>query len=62
MAKKKFFSHQQNSTEKQAIATFFAKAKKAGISVKRFSVVPVFGSVPPNAERALFKVTALEAY
>lgn len=62
MVKKKFFSIQQNSTEKQAIAAFFRKAKKAGITVKRFSVVPVFGSVSPNAERALFKVTALEAY
>lgn len=61
MANKKFFSAQLKGTEKSAIATFFSKAKSAGITVKRFSIVPVY-PLYPNAESGTFKVTALEAY
>jgi len=61
MANKKFFSTQVRGTEKSAIAMFFSKAKSAGVTVKRFSIVPV-QPLHPNAESGLFKVTALEAH
>lgn len=61
MAKKKFFSTQVRGTEKSAIAMFFSKAKAAGITVKRFSIIPMH-PLHANSESGLFKVTALEAY
>lgn len=61
MARKKFFSAKIKGTETTAIAMFFSKAKSAGITVKRFSIVPVY-PLHPNAESGTFQVTALEAY